>query len=237
MRKHIPNTITLLNVACGVLAVIFAANNWLLLASAFIFLSAILDFLDGFTARLLKAYSALGKQLDSLADLISFGMAPAMIVYKIMDASAYQWMVGDYNIMPYVAILIPVFSTLRLAKFNIDDSQKEVFKGLPVPANAIFFASLPFILMAEKPIAWLFPLIENAFFLSILVIVFSAMLIMSFQLFSLKIKHLKWKGNKARYIFVAISIALLFAWQLQAIPLIILVYIFVSIFLRKLDIK
>lgn len=237
MRKHIPNTITLLNVACGVLAVIFAANNWLLLASAFIFLSAILDFLDGFTARLLKAYSALGKQLDSLADLISFGMAPAMIVYKIMDASAYQWMVGDYNIMPYVAILIPVFSTLRLAKFNIDDSQKEVFKGLPVPANAIFFASLPFILMAEKPIAWLIPLIENAFFLSILVIVFSAMLIMSFQLFSLKIKHLKWKGNKARYIFVAISIALLFAWQLQAIPLIILVYIFVSIFLRKLDIK
>lgn len=237
MRKHIPNIITLLNVACGVLAVIFAANNWLLLASVFIFLSATLDFLDGFTARLLKAYSALGKQLDSLADLISFGMAPAMIVYKIMDTSAYQWMVGDYNILPYVAILIPVFSTLRLAKFNIDDSQKEVFKGLPVPANAIFFSSLPFILMAEKPIAWLIPLIENAFFLSILVIVFSAMLIMSFQLFSLKIKHLKWKGNQAIYIFAAISIALLFAWQLQAIPLIILVYIFVSIFLRKLDIK
>jgi CDP-diacylglycerol---serine O-phosphatidyltransferase len=215
IKKHIPNFITCLNLFSGCVAVYFAFRGNYQMAFIAILLSAVFDFFDGFAARILHAYSAMGKELDSLADVISFGMAPGAIVFSLLSgAGICEW-------LPFVAFLIPVFSGLRLAKFNIDERQTSSFIGLPVPANAIFWAG----------IVYSFPvfLLGNIWILLILIGLFCYFLISEIPMFSLKFKNIAWKNNQLQYIFLIGCILLLIALQLNAFAPIIGWYILLSI--------
>ena len=222
ITKYIPNTITCLNLFSGCVACIFAFKGDFSLAAFCIYFSAIFDFFDGMAARVLKAYSPIGKELDSLADVISFGVAPGFIVYN--------WLIiitSPDSLIPYIGFLIPVFSALRLAKFNIDDRQTTSFIGLPVPANAIFFASL----IALNNVDQLSLILNNIWIIIILTIVFSLLLVSELPMFSLKFKNLSLKNNKAQYILIIASIILLIVFQLVALPLIIILFILMSLFI------
>ena len=187
MKKHIPNFITCLNLLSGCVAVWFAFNGNFEGAFIAIMLSAVFDFLDGLAARILKAYSPMGKELDSLADMISFGLAPGAIIFSLLTET------GINELLPYFAFIIPVFSGLRLAKFNIDDRQTSSFIGLPTPANAIFIAGLAF--------AYPDFLVTNLWLLVLITLVFSYLLIAEIPMFALKLKSLAWKENQIQYIF------------------------------------
>lgn len=215
IKKHIPNFITCLNLFSGCVAVLLAFKGNYEGAFIAILASAVFDFFDGFAARLLKAYSPMGKELDSLADAISFGMAPGAIVFSLLS----QTMICEW--LPYIGFLIPVFSGLRLAKFNIDDRQTSSFIGLPVPANAIFWAGLVF---SFAPF-----LLNNVWLLSILIGLFCYFLVSEIPMFSLKFKNLAWKENQLQYIFLIVCIAFLIFLQLNAFAPIIAWYILLSI--------
>jgi len=214
IKKHIPNFITCLNLFSGCVATLLAFKGNYSGAFIAILVAAVFDFLDGFAARMLKAYSPMGKELDSLADIISFGLAPGIIVFSLLtEANVNEW-------LPYVAFSIPVFSGLRLAKFNIDDRQSTSFIGLPVPANAIFWAGLVY---SFSPF-----LLSNIWVLLILIGLFCYFLISEIPMFALKVNSLKWKANQLQYIFLIMSIALLAALQLNAFAPIIGWYIALS---------
>lgn len=214
IKKHIPNFITSLNLFSGCVAVYFAFKGNYQTAFMAILIAGLFDFLDGFAARMFKAYSPMGKELDSLADVISFGMAPGAIVFSLLSGAAFSW-------MPFVAFLIPVFSGLRLAKFNIDERQTSSFIGLPVPANAIFWSG----------IVYSFPvfLLGNIWILLILIGLFCYFLISEIPMFSLKFKNIAWKNNQLQYIFLFGCILLLIVLQLNAFAPIIGWYILLSI--------
>ncbi|MDR3652952.1 MAG: CDP-diacylglycerol--serine O-phosphatidyltransferase [Paludibacter sp.] len=215
MKKHVPNFITSLNLFSGCVAVLLAFKGNYEGAFIAILLSAIFDFFDGFAARLLKAYSPMGKELDSLADIISFGMAPGAIVFSLLSGNTFsEW-------LPFVAFLIPVFSGLRLAKFNIDDRQTSSFIGLPVPANAIFWAGLVF---SFSPF-----LLSNVCLLLILIGLFCYFLISEIPMFSLKFKNAGWNDNQLQYIFLIVCILFLIAFQQNAFAPIIGWYILLSL--------
>jgi len=254
MKKHIPNFITSLNLFCGCIAIAlaFAGYQFLWISSLFIILAAVFDFLDGLAARLLKAYSEIGKQLDSLADMVSFGVAPSVIAFQVMNIAIGKEDIFNPNSHIYVlinkiqavnyyltyrpidyaftlpAFLIAVFSALRLAKFNIDTRQTTSFIGVPTPANALFFASMPLILHFGQT-GLLVDIILNPVILLCLIIVFSILLVSEIPLFSLKMKSLKWADNKTRFIFLGLSIILLAILTYKAIPFIIILYILSSI--------
>jgi len=226
IRKHIPNFITCLNLACGCVAIAFAFGS-LYLAAYLIAAAAIFDFLDGLFARWLNVKSDIGKQLDSLADIVSFGVAPAfiiglMILSSVEDKIESSQIYYIYQSLPFLAVLIPVFSALRLARFNIDESQNDSFRGLPTPANGLFLASLPFLVD-------LFPELMNPWILIGLIIIFSFLLISPLRMFALKFKNFSWKENMLRYFFLGISLLLLVFLQYTAVPLIIIFYILLSI--------
>lgn len=215
MKKHIPNFITCLNLFSGCVAILLAFKGNFQGAFIAILLSAVFDFFDGFAARLLKAYSPMGKELDSLADVISFGMAPGAIVYSLLSGNTTcEW-------LPFAAFLIPVFSGLRLAKFNIDDRQTTSFIGLPVPANAIFWAGLVF---SFSPF-----LLSNVWLFLILIGLFCYFLISEIPMFSLKFKNVGWKDNQLQYIFLIACILFLAAFQQNAFAPIIGWYILLSV--------
>lgn len=242
IQKHIPNFFTLLNLLCGCCAIIFSFDD-LVLTSYFVGIAVMFDFLDGTAARLFNAKSDIGKDLDSLADVVSFGVVPGMILFKLMEAFFSE---GNYNndnlfYIPFIAFLIPLFSALRLAKFNNDKRQTDSFIGLPTPANALLIASFPMILNMQSTLSGVHPggfqdLIENVFFLIVVTIFLSFLLIAELPLFSLKFKSLSWSDNKIRYIFLGISIIALILLFYMAIPIIILLYILISVFSRKSDI-
>lgn len=226
----IPNTITSLNVFAGCISITFAFKGQLEMAAYFIFIAAVFDFFDGFTARLLDAYSQMGKELDSLADIVSFGVAPAMIVYQIFLSQ-----MGNYDLPPFLmkyfpllAFLIVIFSNLRLAKFNIDERQHLTFIGLATPPNAIFFAFLIFLTHKEY-LSFLYEYSQNIWILLALVIIFSLLLVAEIPMFSLKLKSKKFSDYKIQYVFLGISLVLLITLQLAAISIIIIVYILLSI--------
>ncbi|MFP4023892.1 MAG: CDP-diacylglycerol--serine O-phosphatidyltransferase [Thiohalospira sp.] len=236
VKKHIPNFITSLNLLSGCLSIVLAFEGYLLLAVYMIFLSAIFDFFDGMSARLLNVYSEVGKQLDSLADVVSFGVAPSVIVFFLMKGALFETTyIAPLANLPIIDILflispflIAVFSGLRLAKFNVDERQNESFIGLPTPANALFFVSLYIItLVSDNFMVKL--VIQNKVFLLILIIVFSFLLIAEFPMFSLKFKNLGIRGNKIRFIFIGLSAVLLILLQSIAIPVIIILYILLSV--------
>lgn len=245
IRQYIPNTLTVLNLLCGLISLIMTFEGNYVYASILIFMAGVFDFMDGNAARMLKAYSELGKQLDSLADVVSFGVAPGIMVFRMMsDQCAGSCNVLEQmHITPYFAMLIPICSALRLAKFNIDLRQEVNFIGLPTPANAIFFASIPLVLYVQPG---LFSLIQfdflvtffsNTRILTILTIFFSYLLISEFKIFSMKFKNMAWNGNQLRYIFLISSVVLFALFSLSAIPIIIVLYVLISIFFQSLIVE
>ncbi len=213
IKGMIPNTITCMNLLCGCIATMMAFNGELSVAFWMVILATVFDFADGFAARLLKAYSPMGKELDSLADLISFGMAPAAVFFALG--------------LGYPAFLLVIFSALRLAKFNIDTRQTSEFIGLATPADALFFTSLGYI-YAEGG-AFLTPYLENRWILLVLTVVFSLLMVSEIPMFSLKMKSYRFSDNKVRYVFLACALLSLLVFGIIAIPFIILTYIIINI--------
>jgi CDP-diacylglycerol---serine O-phosphatidyltransferase len=243
MKKQIPNFLTLLNLASGFISItlVLQGYDYLVWASMFVFIATIFDYLDGTAARLLKAYSEIGKQLDSLADVVSFGVAPGLILYELLAIHCANGcnVLERWHVIPYFALLIPVCSALRLAKFNIDPRQAENFIGLPTPANAIFFSSIPLILSAKSGLYTLVQLdflvafFSNPRVLAVLSVFFSYLLVSEFRLFSMKFKSLELKGNEHRFVFLILSVALLVVFSVNAIPLVILTYLLLSLVFQK----
>ena len=226
IKKNIPNLITLGNLTCGLLSILFAFEGNLALAGALIFYGALLDFFDGFAARLLKVNSEIGKQLDSMADMVTFGVAPGILMYQLIAmTNENQLGISHELTISLIAFLIPIFSAIRLAKFNIDTRQISSFIGLPTPAAAIFIASLPIIGAKYYTNFSLELLIVSTVILSIL-------LVAELPLFSLKISKgetLKNQLNIIRIAFLISSVILLFILKFAAIPFIVILYIFLSI--------
>ena len=226
MKKHIPNLLTCCNAFIGAISVACTMKGFLTAAALLILCAAIFDFIDGFAARLLNVKSSIGADLDSLADVISFGLAPAAILYVWLNF-CFEQMIPELQffpitLLPYLAFIIVPFSAYRLAKFNNDARQEHEFYGLATPANAFFIAFLPF--AADK-----LPLLDNFWVLLVLALIFSILLICELPMFSLKFSNYDFKKNWIRYIFLFLSLILLIAFQLAAFPIIILLYIFISL--------
>lgn len=230
ITRHIPNTITCLNLFSGCIACVMAFEARYELAFLFIIIGAVLDFFDGMVARLLKAYSPIGKELDSLADDVTFGVAPALMIFSFLKEPTMMYpdlLLGVREYVPYLAFLIAVFSGLRLAKFNVDERQTSSFVGLPTPANALFWGSLivgagDFILLNIC-----------AVFLLLIVVVFSLLLVAEIPMFSLKFKNLSWKDNKVSFLFLIVCAPLLLFLGISGFAAIIAWYIILSLFTRK----
>jgi CDP-diacylglycerol--serine O-phosphatidyltransferase len=237
MIRHIPNFITSLNLLSGSIALVFAFDGMLWMASLLIGLGALFDFLDGLAARLLRVSNGIGKELDSLADVITFGLAPGVILFQLMDQDLglSGWRIFNHSGMAFIAFLIPVFAALRLAKFNIDTRQEEVFYGLPTPAAAIFVGSLPLVLNQDglpfgMAIGGLHSLLMNFFFLASLTILISWLMVSDIRLLSLKFKTYGWNENRLRYVFLILALAFLLLFGYAGIPMSIVLYIAVSLF-------
>lgn len=268
IKKHIPNAITCGNLLCGCLAIIKIFEGDLTWAAYLVGIAAVLDFFDGFAARMLKVQSPIGKDLDSLADMVTFGVVPGMMLFQLVSISTMFFDVidmpndiggkpnfevtgfmsafnGYWGYLKYTALFVPIFSALRLAKFNNDNRQTDSFIGLPTPANAIFICSLPLILEVsenyeipewfisngEGMMAYFKPwtLAGNPLVLCLLTLVLSYLLVAEIPLFSLKFKNFGWAGNKMRFIFLGLSLVLLIGVQFAGIPLVIVLYILMSI--------
>lgn len=246
--KQIPNLFTLLNLLFGCLAIVFTLQNgiqvfvdtdgaqlvdipekiWL--ASLFIGLAAIVDFLDGFVARFFNATSEMGKQLDSLADLVSFGVAPGIIIYQFLRLS-YAGEENGIEISMLAlapAFILPCAAAWRLARFNLDSSQSFGFKGMPVPAVGIFFASLPLIYWNVNE-AWVTDLLLNKWFLYGLVMLFSWLMVSSLPLMALKFKDFSVKNNLPKYLLLLIAVAAILILKWLAVPVIVLAYVLLSL--------
>ncbi len=230
--KHIPNFITTLNLAAGFIAIIFALEGNLVISSWLILAAMIFDFLDGFSARLLKAYSDIGKELDSLADIVSFGVAPALIIYKLLCSIIDVTITGSNDFLSFLILLspviMPVCAGLRLAIFNTDETQATSFRGLPSPANAL--AVITIIIAANYSDSTISNFITGSSWMIIsIVIILSVLMITRIPMISLKFKSLKLKGNESRYLLIVLVIVAFAVLGIGAAPLIIPVYIVVSL--------
>ena len=224
MKKHIPNTITCCNLISGCIATYWAFQGNYRLALLFIVIGAVFDFFDGMTARLLHVSSPIGKELDSLADDITFGFAPSAIVFSFLSPLTTQ--LSPY--IPYLAFVMAAFSALRLAKFNLDERQALGFIGLPTPANALFWGSL--IVGAGQYIA---PLPYTAYIILIGTFVSCFLLISEIPMFALKFKSWGWKGNEVKYIFLLTCIPLLLFFGISGLSVIIAWYVVLSILTKR----
>ena len=233
MIKHIPNSITCCNLLSGCISIVLICNGYAVAAGAMIFIAAVFDFLDGFAARLLKAYSPLGAQLDSLSDVVSFGVAPSFIIYHYLQSASIpaSVSVSGFNIIPFAAFFLAVFAALRLAKFNIDDRQTTSFIGLPTPAMGLFVASLPFTLQNEK-LTFMANNMNNPYFHISLIVIFSYLMISEIPFFSLKIKNLKLKENIHIYILAIFAVTAFVFLGFAAIPFVMLFYIIEAMFVK-----
>jgi CDP-diacylglycerol--serine O-phosphatidyltransferase len=223
MTRHIPNFLTCCNLVCGCLGVVFALEGRSFPAAYFVWIACAFDFLDGFSARILKVSSPIGKELDSLADMVSFGLLPSLVIYKMLMVS------GAPPYLPYLAFSIAVFSAIRLAIFNLDETQTDSFRGLPTPANALLITSLP--LLTGGVASYL----TDYWVLAVIAILSSYLLISGIELFALKFKTFSWRENKIRFIFLALAVFLLVGLQMAAIPIIILLYVAVSLGVRAMS--
>jgi CDP-diacylglycerol---serine O-phosphatidyltransferase len=222
VRANLPNLFTLCNLLCGCIGLVFVSQDALAIAAYLMWAAALLDFADGFVARAVKAYSELGKQLDSLADMVSFGVLPAYIMFALIDERT------THPILPFIAFLIAAFSALRLAKFNIDTRQTHAFIGVPTPANALLISSLPFILQNNNPLAF-FQFLQNPVVLIVLTFLLSYLLIANIELMAFKFKQTGWKGNEVRYLFMIITLLLFLFLGIAAVPLIFVLYLILSV--------
>lgn len=218
LKKHIPNAITCANLFSGCIGVVAAFNGKLELAAYFVLLSGLFDFFDGMVARLLNVKSEIGKQLDSLADMVSFGFLPGVVMFQLLKTSDYS---SAY--LPYLGFIITVFSALRLAKFNIDERQTEDFIGLNTPMNTLFVVSLPFI-------AKDYPAITGSSITLIAIIAITSYLLVSeIKIFSFKLSDLSWTKNKFKFIFLITSVVLIGFLKFVAVPFILVLYILFSV--------
>jgi CDP-diacylglycerol--serine O-phosphatidyltransferase len=235
IKRHIPSILTCLNLLCGCLAIVYAFGNRLDISSYLIFIAAFFDLLDGMFARMLKAFSDFGKQLDSLADMVSFGLLPGVVMFKLFQYPC-NFLLDNGGpasaLLMYYPFLITIFSALRLAKFNIDIRQTDSFIGLATPANTLVVISWPLILVhGQEPFS---SFILNPYVMLVLITVQSYLLVAEIPMFSFKMKSLGWKGNEIRYIFLVFSIILFSIFLFAAIPLIVFFYVLLSILLQKL---
>jgi len=218
MKRHIPNAITCANLFSGCIGIVFAFKGDLQTAAYFVILSGIFDFFDGMVARALNVKSAIGKDLDSLADMVSFGFLPGVIMFQLLKGSDYP---SAY--LPYLGFIITVFSALRLAKFNNDARQTEDFIGLNTPMNTLFICSLPFIAKDYPEV------IGSTILLISTVAISSYLLISEIKIFSLKFSNLSWAKNKIKFIFLILSALLIGFLQFAAIPFVLILYIALSV--------
>lgn len=240
MKKWVPNIITLLNLLCGCIAAIYAFNDQLVLAGIFVGAGIFFDFFDGLAARLLKVSSDLGTQLDSLADMVTSGLVPGIVMYQMLsdaignDIIAYnkaEFGSSDLYHIPWISILgflITLGSCYRLAKFNIDTRQTDSFIGVPTPANAILIISLG-IIVQDTNVNWLYHGLTNPYVLMAITLFSVYILNAELPLFALKFKSFGWKGNEIRWAFIAICIGLIVGLQIYAVPCIIIIYILMSV--------
>ena len=235
IKKHIPNTITLFNLASGLLAIIAIFKGYYDEAFLFVCLGIFFDFWDGFFARKFKVSGELGLQLDSLADVVTSGVVPGLMIFKLLqdiqeDDTSIYYLTEEYYYMgfvPYLGFIITLASAYRLAKFNIDTRQTDSFIGLPTPANALFIMSIPMI-QFDGTHEWLVNALFNPFVLLIISLVSAFMLNAEIPLFSLKIKDFSWDKNKLQVFFLAIAATLLLFLGFTALPIIILLYVVLS---------
>lgn len=217
MKRHVPNFLTCCNLLCGCLGIVFVLEGRDIPAAYLVWLAGLFDFFDGFAARMLKVTSPIGKELDSLADVVSFGVLPALVMYKMISAST------DSSILPFIGFLIAVFSALRLAIFNVDETQTDSFRGLNTPANTLFITSLP--LLYDDVGRWLY----EPWVLISITVVFSFLLVSGIEFFAFKFKNFSWQDNQIRFTFLLLAVLLLALLQIPAIPIIILLYIVLSL--------
>ncbi len=222
MVKQIPNALTLLNVFCGSCALVCIQNERYTEGGIFLIVSLIADFFDGFAARALNVKSEMGKELDSLADMVSFGVVPGMILYKLLVPTA-----ATDSYLPFLAFIVTAFSCYRLAKFNLDTRQTSDFIGLATPANTLFFIGL--LLIQQNPAMGLEALVSNSTFLYALIPLSSFLLVSEIPMFSFKFKGFGWVGNEIKIIFAAIAVALALWMRESAISLLVVVYILLNI--------
>jgi CDP-diacylglycerol--serine O-phosphatidyltransferase len=236
IKKHIPNTITLFNLASGLLAIIAIFKGYYDEAFLFVCLGIFFDFWDGFFARKFKVSGELGLQLDSLADVVTSGVVPGLMIFKLLqdiqeDSTSVYYLTEEYYYMgfvPYLGFIITLASAYRLAKFNIDTRQTDSFIGLPTPANALFIMSIPMI-QFDGTHEWLVNALFNPFVLIIISFVSAYMLNAEIPLFSLKIKDFSWDKNKLQVFFLAIAATLLLFLGFTSLPIIILLYVVLSV--------
>lgn len=243
IKSYIPNFITLLNLFCGSVAVLHAVNGNMKDTAVFVFLGVFFDFFDGFLARKLNVQSELGIQLDSLADMVTSGVVPGIVMFKLLEMVSYApesswaasemaqstyWFGFNMPLMPLIGLLITLASAYRLAKFNIDEDQQDYFKGLPTPANTLLILSLPLIMEFQNS-DLMNSIILNEWFLLGLTLLSCYLLNSSMKLFALKFKNWGFKDNATRYIFIILSIVALIVLKFAAIPLIIAIYIIMSL--------
>ena len=227
MKSFIPNFITLLNLFSGCVAVIFALEGNMKLTALFVFLGIFFDFFDGFIARKLNVQSDLGVQLDSLADMVTSGLVPGLVLFYLFGLAPQPHLVNS-ELLPYFGLLVTLASAYRLAKFNISNNQSDVFIGLPTPANTLLIISLPLILEYQNSDV-INSMILNPWFLIVLTLVSCFLLNAPIKLIALKFKTWNFKDNASRFILIILSVVLLSIFQFAGIPLIIIMYIFLSI--------
>jgi CDP-diacylglycerol--serine O-phosphatidyltransferase len=238
MKKHLPNAVTCLNLLCGCLALTYIFAGQLETGAWFVAAAALADFADGLLARALRVSSAIGKDLDSLADMVSFGVVPGTMLFKLLGTGANPLpaaSLGDASLatsaapaaLAYVGFLVTIFSALRLAKFNNDTRQTTSFIGLPTPACTLVVASLPLILAHDR--FGLHDVVLNPIVLVGLAVLLSGLLVAELPLFALKFKSLRWADNRRRFIFLLLTAGLLAVLQAAAVPLVVLLYVLLSV--------
>ena len=233
ITKHIPNAITCCNLLCGCFSILCICYDHPLWASAMIFIAAFFDFLDGLAARLLNAKSPIGAELDSLSDVVSFGVAPAFIISWFLSKSEIRWWVWNVNVFALIGFIFAVFAALRLAKFNTDTRQTSSFIGLPVPAAGLLIASLSFLVFNIGRDTMLFKIAVNPYFLIAITAILCWLMVSEIPFFSFKIKNLKFKDNILRYFVVIFAILAIIILKWVALPFIFLFYILLSVICHK----
>ncbi len=233
MKRHIPNLITLLNLACGTAAIVLALEGQWRWAVYLILAASVFDFLDGFAARMLKAHSETGKQLDSLADMVSFGVLPAVFIYTLFKNLFLNQPVDSgkfYSHLQWVVLvsvlMVPAFSAIRLARFNLEEDQGTFFHGLPTPAHALFWTGI-FWQMMESGSLFGTPL--NLFFMWAIMLIMAFHMILPVPMYSLRFEHFRLRGNLIRYLLLLLSLVILLIVGWGGLSLIILLYILLSL--------
>lgn len=229
IKKHIPNAITCCNLVSGCVATVFALGGQVGMALLFIIIGAVFDFFDGMSARLLGVSSPIGKELDSLADDVTFGVAPATIAFFELGVMDYpSWLEPARGVLPFFAYVMAAFAALRLAKFNLDERQAMGFIGLPTPANALFWGSL---------VVGMGDVLESSpymvFVVLALIVVCSVVMVSELPMFALKFKHWGWKGNELKYVFLITCLPLIAVFRLSAFAVIVAWYVILSIYANR----